>query len=196
MTGGQKNLLSLGLRNNVFRSNMLNRCTKQWFAQLENIKPLAQKEIENIKMIPESARRRLQSFVGERSEWCISRQRVWGVPIPVFYTDQDEVLATSESIEYVISLVRKYGSDCWWSLPTEELLAPQYRNNGIKYTKGTDTLDVWFDSGTSWYSVLKERGIPLPADVYLEGSDQHRGWFQSSLLTSGIFFFISKNLKQ
>jgi isoleucyl-tRNA synthetase len=88
-------------------------------------------------------------------------------------------------------LRRKHGTDAWWTLPIEELLAPKYRNDGNVYVKGTDTLDVWFDSGSSWYSVLNERNIRIPADVYLEGSDQHRGWFQSSLLTSG--FFISSN---
>ena len=107
-------------------------------------------------------------------------------------------MATPESIDYVQSLIAKHGADCWWNMSTEELLAPQYRNNGlpvyfvlyletkgIEYEKGKDTMDVWFDSGVSWNSVLNQREIQFPADMYLEGVDQHRGWFQSSLLTSG-----------
>eukprot|EP01080_Neovahlkampfia_damariscottae_P002005 gene2005-1512_t len=161
------------------------RSTSQWFATVEKLKEDALKSIENINIYPPSGRNRLQSFIEKRNEWCISRQRNWGVPIPVFYNKANgDVLATTESIEHIISLVREHGTNCWWELSTEELLAPKYRNDGNEYERGTDTLDVWFDSGSSWYSVLKERGIKLPADVYLEGSDQHRGWFQSSLLTS------------
>lgn len=91
---------------------------------------------------------------------------------------------TQETVSHVEQLVRKHGTDCWWSMDVSELLPASYRNNGVKYTKCTDTMDVWFDSGVSWRSVLVNRGIPCPADMYLEGSDQHRGWFQSSLLTS------------
>ncbi|EFC45761.1 predicted protein [Naegleria gruberi] len=164
---------------------ILIRMTEQWFAELKDLKNVAKEYVdEKIEMIPSSGRNRLKSFVESRDEWCISRQRTWGVPIPVFYKENNpsEYLATSESIEHVISLVEKHGTDCWFEMSEDQLLSPQYRNQGWK--KGTDTLDVWFDSGTTWFGVVKASGIPLPADVYLEGSDQHRGWFQSSLLTS------------
>lgn len=165
---------------------ILIRTTKQWFADLSNLKDTATQAIGRVRMVPEVGRHRLTSFVKARSEWCISRQRVWGVPIPVFYNkhNPDEFLATEPSIRHVISLFEKHGADCWWSMPIEELLAPQYRNDGVEYVRGTDTLDVWFDSGTTWYGVIERHGEKTPVDMYLEGSDQHRGWFQSSLLTS------------
>ena len=90
---------------------------------------------------------------------------------------------TDASIAHIQSLVEQHGTNCWWTLPIDELLAPEYRNNGRSYKCGRDTLDVWFDSGTSWAGVLAAKGHNIPADMYLEGSDQHRGWFQSSLLT-------------
>nr|CAG4709686.1 unnamed protein product [Naegleria fowleri] len=167
---------------------ILIRMTEQWFAELKDLKHRAKEFIdETIEMIPNTGRNRLKAFIESRDEWCISRQRTWGVPIPVFYrrrnsSPEEEYLATSESIGYVIDLIEQHGTDYWFEKSEDELLAPPYRNQGWK--KGTDTLDVWFDSGTTWFSVMKASGIPLPVDVYLEGSDQHRGWFQSSLLTS------------
>ncbi|KAG0073202.1 hypothetical protein BGZ90_011654 [Linnemannia elongata] len=164
------------------------RATSQWFANVGTIKEDALKAIENVRIVPEGARRRLEGFVLSRSEWCISRQRSWGVPIPVMYNvETDEPLLTRESVQHVIDLVKEHGADVWWSLSTEELLAPEYRNDGNTYRRGTDTMDVWFDSGTSW-TMIEEKmprpHLPFVADVYCEGSDQHRGWFQSSLLTS------------
>jgi isoleucyl-tRNA synthetase len=125
-------------------------------------------------------------MVSDRSDWCISRQRSWGVPIPVFYDEEtNEPLLTQETINYVQTIIAEKGSDAWWELSVEELLPPSYRNNGHTYRKGTDTMDVWFDSGSSWAAVAKTRPeLKYPVDMYLEGSDQHRGWFQSSLLTS------------
>lgn len=125
---------------------------------------------------------RLKSFIEGRSEWCISRQRAWGVPIPALYNiDTGEALLTPESVQHIISVIREQGTDAWFSPESnEEWIAPQYR--GKEYRRGTETMDVWFDSGTSW-SMLP--GLPhKQADIYLEGTDQHRGWFQSSLLTS------------
>ncbi|KAF8936331.1 hypothetical protein BGZ47_009554 [Haplosporangium gracile] len=164
------------------------RATSQWFANVGTIKENALKAIEQVRIVPEGARRRLEGFVLSRSEWCISRQRSWGVPIPVMYNvETDEPLLTRESVQHIIDLVKEHGADVWWSLTTEELLAPEYRNDGNTYRRGTDTMDVWFDSGTSW-TMIEEKmprpHLPFVADVYCEGSDQHRGWFQSSLLTS------------
>ncbi|KAF9432820.1 hypothetical protein BGZ76_010263, partial [Entomortierella beljakovae] len=164
------------------------RATSQWFANVGSIKDDALKATEIVDIIPESSRRRLEGFIKSRAEWCISRQRSWGVPIPVFYDiETDEPLLTNSSVQHIIDKVREHGTDAWWTMETEELLAPEYRINGKSYRRGFDTMDVWFDSGTSWTMI--EEGMPRPqlpfvADVYCEGSDQHRGWFQSSLLTS------------
>ncbi|KAJ2483095.1 isoleucine-tRNA ligase [Coemansia sp. RSA 2131] len=166
---------------------IIQRATPQWFANVGSLKASASESLRDVKIFPEFGRRRLESFVASRSEWCISRQRVWGVPIPVFYNSSSgEPLLTAESISHVIGIIRERGTDAWWELSTEELLAPEYRADGNTYVKGTDTMDVWFDSGSSWKMLEKvsECSEGAYADVYLEGTDQHRGWFQSSLLTS------------
>lgn len=162
------------------------RATEQWFASVEGFREEALRAIASVKWIPAQGENRITAMVSERSDWCISRQRSWGVPIPVFYDEETgEPLLTEETITHVQAIVAEKGSDAWWELPVEELLPEQYRNNGRSYRKGTDTMDVWFDSGSSWAAVLKQRPeLRYPADIYLEGSDQHRGWFQSSLLTS------------
>lgn len=162
------------------------RATEQWFASVEGFREEALAAIASVNWIPTQGENRITAMVSERSDWCISRQRSWGVPIPVFYDEETgEPLLTEETIAYVQAIVAEKGSDAWWEMPVEELLPEQYRNNGRSYRKGTDTMDVWFDSGSSWAAVLKQRPeLRYPADMYLEGSDQHRGWFQSSLLTS------------
>jgi isoleucyl-tRNA synthetase len=165
------------------------RCsaTEQWFADVHKIIPQCTAEIASLLMVPESGRNRLQSTVASRSDWCISRQRSWGVPIPVVYDQEtNEAVLTRESIEHILANVRKHGTDWWWTAPIDQLLCKSLANSGRSYRRGTDTVDVWFDSGSSWYSALQPRGIDTPVDLYLEGSDQHRGWFQSSLLTSGM----------
>jgi len=161
------------------------RATEQWFASVEGFRDAALRAISQVQWIPAQGENRITSMVQERSDWCISRQRSWGVPIPVFYDEEtNEPLLNKETIDRVRSIIAEKGSDAWWELSVEELLPESYRNNGRTYRKGTDTMDVWFDSGSSWSAVALERGLGYPVDVYLEGSDQHRGWFQSSLLTS------------
>lgn len=162
------------------------RATEQWFASVEGFREKALEAIAAVRWIPAQGENRITPMVAERSDWCISRQRSWGVPIPVFYDDATgEPLLTQETIAYVQAIVAEKGSDAWWELPVEELLPEPYRSNGHRYRKGTDTMDVWFDSGSSWAAVAEQRPeLKYPADMYLEGSDQHRGWFQSSLLTS------------
>ncbi|MEH2317093.1 isoleucine--tRNA ligase [Nostoc sp.] len=162
------------------------RATEQWFASVEGFREEALKAIATVKWIPAQGENRITPMVAERSDWCISRQRSWGVPIPVFYDEATgEPLLNEEIINHVQGIIAKKGSDAWWELSVTELLPESYRNNGKSYRKGTDTMDVWFDSGSSWAAVVEQRPeLRYPADIYLEGSDQHRGWFQSSLLTS------------
>ena len=162
------------------------RATEQWFASVEGFREAALKAIGEVKWIPAQGENRITSMVSERSDWCISRQRSWGVPIPVFYEEETgEPLLNEETIAHVQAVIADKGSDAWWHMAVEALLPEAYRDNGKKYRKGTDTMDVWFDSGSSWAAVAQQREqLVYPADMYLEGSDQHRGWFQSSLLTS------------
>ena len=162
------------------------RATEQWFASVEGFRDEALKAIASVSWIPPQGENRITPMVADRSDWCISRQRNWGVPIPVFYDEETgEPLLNEETIAHVQAIIAQKGSDVWWELSVEELLPETYRNNGRSYRKGTDTMDVWFDSGSSWAAVLQQRKeLRYPADMYLEGSDQHRGWFQSSLLTS------------
>ena len=161
------------------------RATEQWFASVEGFRDGALEAIKSVTWIPAQGENRITPMVSDRADWCISRQRSWGVPIPVFYDEEtNEALLTEETINHVRAIIAEKGSDAWWELSVEELLPESYRHNGRKYRKGTDTMDVWFDSGSSWASVVKARDLKYPVDMYLEGSDQHRGWFQSSLLTS------------
>jgi len=162
------------------------RATEQWFASVEGFRDEALKAIASVTWIPAQGQNRITPMVADRSDWCISRQRSWGVPIPVFYDEEtNEPLLNEETIAHVQAIFAEKGSDAWWELSVEELLPEKYRNNGRTYRKGSDTMDVWFDSGSSWAAVAEQReGLKYPVDMYLEGSDQHRGWFQSSLLTS------------
>ncbi|ORX51537.1 isoleucyl-tRNA synthetase [Hesseltinella vesiculosa] len=174
----------------VAEQDYLHNATAQWFANVEQLQKQAVEALTDIQMVPSVSFRRLEQFTLSRKEWCISRQRAWGVPIPALYNiDTNEPLLTEDNVKHIIDTFDSHGStDIWWEAEDDQLfVAPQYRDNGKTYRRGYDTMDVWFDSGTSW-TMLKDLpdrspGQPL-ADMYLEGSDQHRGWFQSSLLTS------------
>ncbi len=215
------------------------RATEQWFASVEGFRELALAAIAAVTWMPESGRNRIEAMVRDRGDWCISRQRTWGVPIPVFYhRDSGEVLLNADTLAHIQALIAEHGSDVWWERNEAGLLPPAWADQADQWRKGTDTMDVWFDSGSSWAGVLgglkgatESGGTPagpaagdgalaaaeaaaaqsaamgvipgeagsaetpeagssantplnFPADLYLEGSDQHRGWFQSSLLTA------------
>ncbi|MBM5800169.1 MAG: isoleucine--tRNA ligase [Cyanobacteria bacterium K_DeepCast_35m_m2_023] len=161
------------------------RATEQWFASVEGFRDAALRAIADVEWLPASGRNRIEAMVRERGDWCISRQRTWGVPIPVFYhRETGEVLLNETTLAHIQGLVAEHGSDVWWQRDEAGLLPEPYVADAANWRKGSDTMDVWFDSGSSWAGVVQERGLNYPADLYLEGSDQHRGWFQSSLLTS------------
>ena len=162
------------------------RATEQWFASVEGFRQQALEAIDQVTWTPASGRNRIEAMVKERGDWCISRQRTWGVPIPVFYNRSNgEVLLNADTLAHIEALIAKEGADIWWEKDEAELLPPDLADQAPQWRKGTDTMDVWFDSGSSWAAVASQRDqLSYPADLYLEGSDQHRGWFQSSLLTS------------
>ena len=162
------------------------RATEQWFASVEGFRQQALDAIAQVEWTPASGRNRIESMVKERGDWCISRQRTWGVPIPVFYNRSNgEVLLNADTLKHIETLIAEHGADVWWENDEADLLPPSYADQADQWRKGTDTMDVWFDSGSSWAAVASQRNdLRYPADLYLEGSDQHRGWFQSSLLTS------------
>lgn len=164
------------------------RATAQWFASIKDFRNDLLDAIKETKWVPEWGETRLYNMVRDRSDWCISRQRAWGVPIPVFYGENGEPIITDETITHVSDLFRKYGSNIWFEKEAAELLPEGFTHPGSPngtFTKEQDIMDVWFDSGSSHQGVLEEReDLVRPADLYLEGSDQYRGWFNSSLSTS------------
>ncbi|MCL2046161.1 MAG: isoleucine--tRNA ligase [Oscillospiraceae bacterium] len=167
------------------------RATEQWFASVDAMKDAAVKACDDITWIPQWGKERMIAMIIERSDWCISRQRHWGLPIPVFYCDDcGQPVCTPETIEIVANLFGEKGSNAWHDMETNEILPNDFscpHCGSSKLTKGTDSLDCWFDSGSTHAGVLSSDEFPslsYPADVYLEGGDQYRGWFQSSMLTS------------
>ncbi len=163
------------------------RATEQWFASVDSIKEAALEAIKGVEWIPSWGELRISNMVGDRSDWCISRQRVWGVPIPIFYCkDCGKELINKDTIKLVADMFREKGPDSWFALDADEILGGAFKCEcGCdKFTKETDIMDVWFDSGSSHGAVIEDRGYGDVADLYLEGNDQYRGWFQSSLLTS------------
>lgn len=164
------------------------RATEQWFCSVDALKEDAVKACREINWIPGWGEERMTSMIMERSDWCISRQRIWGVPIPIFFCkDCGKPLVNEKTIKLVADLFREKGSNAWFEMDASEILTDdiQCECGCHSFDKETDTMDVWFDSGSSWAAVIEQReGQPIPVDVYLEGNDQYRGWFQSSMLTA------------
>lgn len=164
------------------------RATDQWFVSIDKMRDQILNAVDEVKYKPDWGKVRLYNMLKDRGDWVISRQRVWGVPLPIFYAEDGTPIMEEETINHVSDLFRKYGSNVWFERDAKDLLPKGYTNehspNG-KFTKETDIMDVWFDSGSSHQGVLAERPeLTYPADLYLEGSDQYRGWFNSSLITS------------
>ena len=173
------------------KNPVIYRATPQWFVKVDRFRDETLEAIKGVKWIPASGEARISNMVAGRTDWCISRQRAWGVPIPVFYCeDCGETIVTDETIENVAKIFEKESSDAWVKHTPEELLPAGFvcpKCGGKHIRKEQDIMDVWFDSGVTWRAVVERRSDELghtPVDMYLEGSDQHRGWFQSSLLTS------------
>jgi isoleucyl-tRNA synthetase len=164
------------------------RATAQWFASIKDFRDELLEAVKETKWVPAWGETRLYNMVRDRGDWCISRQRVWGVPIPVFYAENGQEIITDETIEHVSALFREFGSNFWFEREAKDLLPEGFTHPGSPngtFTKETDIMDVWFDSGSSHQAVLLEReDLVRPADLYLEGSDQYRGWFNSSLSTA------------
>ncbi|MGR6835653.1 isoleucine--tRNA ligase [Syntrophomonas erecta] len=165
------------------------RATEQWFASIDGFREKALAAIDQVEWIPSWGRERIYNMVRDRGDWCISRQRTWGVPIPIFYCRScGETIINDQTIERISRLFAEHGSDIWFAKEAAELLPEGYqceKCQGNTFDKETDIMDVWFDSGSSHFAVLKTRPqLRWPADMYLEGSDQHRGWFNSSLSTA------------
>ena len=170
------------------KSPIIFRATPQWFCSVDSFKEDAVKACEDVRWLPAWGKDRMAAMIRERADWCISRQRRWGLPIPVFYCDDcHKSVCTEESIEAVASLFEEKGSNAWFDMEAEDILPAGFKCphcGGTHFTKETDTLDGWFDSGSTHYAAMKRDQGFWPADMYMEGGDQYRGWFQSSLLVA------------
>jgi len=164
------------------------RATEQWFASIDGFRKEAVEAVKDVEWVPGWGEERIASMVQDRGDWCISRQRIWGVPIPIFYCeDCGKELITEETIAKVVEIFKEKGSDAWFEMDAKDLLpeGTKCECGGTSFRKEKDIMDVWFDSGSSHAGVLETRDdLSWPADLYLEGNDQYRGWFQSSLLTA------------
>lgn len=162
------------------------RSTVQWFASIEKVKPELLKAIKEVKWLNSFGEVRLTNMIASRKDWCISRQRLWGVPIPIIYNEDKSPIIEKEVFDHIADLFDQYGSNVWFEREAKDLLPEGYTNpnspNGL-FTKEKDIMDVWFDSGSSWNELIA-RGYDYPCDLYFEGSDQYRGWFNSSLIVS------------
>ena len=163
------------------------RATPQWFCSIEPIRMRLLEVIKEIEWVPAWGEAKMINMIKDRADWCISRQRVWGVPIPIIYNEDGSPILEKEVFDHIRNLIAKHGSNIWFSSKAKDLLPEGYTNkcspNG-NFTKETDIMDVWFDSGSSWNGVMVERGYKYPCDLYLEGNDQYRGWFNASLIIS------------
>ncbi|MDE6833284.1 MAG: isoleucine--tRNA ligase [Ruminococcus sp.] len=172
-------------------SPIIYRATEQWFCSVNGFRDEAIKAIEAVQWIPEWGEDRIKGMVRDRSDWCISRQRTWGVPIPIVYCkDCGKPIVNDDTIKAISDLFRAEGSDAWWTKDVKEFIPESIKCEcGCgEFTKEYDIMDVWFDSGVSHSAVMEQhKGLRFPADLYLEGADQYRGWFQSSLLTSVVY---------
>ena len=161
------------------------RATTQWFASIDKIRELLLEQIANVDWIPKWGQQRMHNMIADRGDWCISRQRAWGVPIPIFYGEDETPIMDEKVFDHVANLFKEYGSNIWFEKDAKALLPEGYTHpsapNG-EFRKEMDTMDVWFDSGSSHTGAMMERGLGYPADLYFEGSDQYRGWFNSSLI--------------
>ena len=164
------------------------RATEQWFASISKVRQDILDAIDTTKFKIDWGKTRLYNMIRDRGEWVISRQRVWGVPLPVFYSENGDIIITEETINHVADLFEKHGSNVWFEREAKDLLPEGFTHEGSPngvFTKETDIMDVWFDSGSTHRGVLETRPeLSYPADIYIEGSDQYRGWFNSSITTS------------
>ncbi|QHX36847.1 isoleucine--tRNA ligase [Spiroplasma sp. BIUS-1] len=162
------------------------RATHQWFVGLSDVKEEIDNAIvNNVQTNPEWSKERLRNIIKDRNDWTISRQRLWGVPIIAFFDKEKQPQITKEIVDYAIEVIAKKGTNAWFELPADDFLPDQFKNLG--WTKETDILDVWFDSGSSNLAIEQNFNLQRPFDVYLEGNDQYRGWFNSSMINSVIY---------